>query len=178
MSRVLGRFCSENGEARIRKARNMNYFREAVALFLRLLSKVFPGEKGTPTRQMLNDVLAEHADSLVGKNQGSTAFVNEYPNSSELLDLLPLAEHTCEHLAPVVPTPGFKNRLLNDLMRQAHTQQEEDPPSLWREKRREIIIGATITSAISAAGVVAYLMHITPFNRRSPTSASEVLASK
>lgn len=150
----------------------MNYFKEAVDLFLRTWRKIVHGKQAALHDQMLDDVLAEHADSLAGADGNSSVFLHRYSDEPGLASLLPLAEHINEHLHPVAPTAGFQKRLLSDLMRQAHAQQEKDTPSLWKKRRKEIIIGATITSIISAAGVLAYLMGITPFNRRSHTSAS------
>jgi len=150
----------------------MNYFKEAVDLLLRTWRKLIQGKQAVLHDQMLDDVLAEHADSLAGGNGNSSVLMHRYSAEPELVSLLPLAEQMNEQLYPVTPTSGFRNRLLNDLMRQAHAQQEKETSSLWEERRKEIIIGATITSIISAAGVLAYLTGITPFNRRSTTSAS------
>ena len=169
-SQALTLCCYADGVKEISEAKDMNYFKEAADLFLRTWRKLVHGKQAVLHDQMLDDVLAEHADSLAGGN--SSGFVQRYSAEPELVSLLSLAEQLHERLYPVTPTSGFQNRLLNDLMRQAHAQQVKGAPSLWKERRKELIIGATITSIISAAGVLAYLMHITPFNHRSHTSAS------
>jgi len=147
----------------------MNYFKEAVDLLPQTWQRVVRGNQAIVHEQHLNDILTEHVGALIDGTRASKLYLDEYPDEAALASLLPLAEHIHEHLYPVAPTAGFQNRLLNDLMRQAHAQYERGNPSLWTAKRKEIIIGATITSVISAVGVLAYFMHILPFNRR-PTS--------
>lgn len=147
----------------------MNYFKEAVDLLPQTWQRIVYGNRAIARKQHVDDILTDHVGALIDGTHASKLYLDQYPDERVLASLLPLAEHVNEHLYPVAPTAGFRNRLLNDLMRQAHAQHERGNPSLWTEKRKEIIIGATITSVISAVGVLAYFMHILPFNRR-PTS--------
>lgn len=147
----------------------MNYLREAVDLLPRTWQRLAHGSQAVSHEQQMNEILTEHAGALTDGMRTSRFYLQQYPNETVLASLLTLAERVHEHLYPVAPAAGFQNRLLHDLMRQAHTQCERGKPSLWTEKRKEIIIGAAITSVISAIGVLAYFMHILPFTRR-PTS--------
>ena len=148
----------------------MNYLKEAVDLLPHTWQRVVHGKQTVMQEQRQNDILTEHIGALIDGRYTGRQYLDQYPDDSALASLLPLAEHVHEHLYPVTPTAGFQNRLLNDLMRQAHAQYEQGNPSLWTEKRKEIIIGATITSVISAVGVLAYFMHILPFNRRTTST--------
>ena len=78
-----------------------------------------------------------------------------------------LATWVNETLHPVTPAVGFRERLHTDLMRQAHARCGTRQMSVWEAKRKEIIIGATVGSVLSAAGVLAYvLVYHHPWNNR------------
>jgi hypothetical protein len=155
----------------------MNYLREAVDLMPKTLQRIVRGNEVVLHAQMLDDTLADHADSLGTGVESLELNWDTGEDDVELSSLLSVAECAHKGLYPVPPASGFQNRLLHDLMRRAHAQHEGGTQSLWEEKRREIIIGATITSIISAAGVLAYIMYINPFTRRSQTPAGQTADS-
>jgi|GEM_PF-4438608 len=130
---------------------------------------LFGNQDAIARRLEIETLLSAHADRLIGLTQADDTAVAPSSCEPELSELMSLATLANECLYPVRPTAGFQSRLLHNLMRQAHTQLECGCHSLWEQRRREIIIGATITSLISAVGVAAYLMRVTPFNR-PPTS--------
>jgi len=132
--------------------------------------RIFFGNQDAAGReQEIEDLLSSHADRLIGHAEADQEITLPYPTEPELSALMSLAALVNVCLQPIRPAAGFQSRLLHDLMRQAHAQLGRNNYSLWKERHREIIIGATITSLISAVGVVAYLMRVTPFNR-PPTS--------
>lgn len=145
----------------------MNLIRPVITLIKHIWCSIFGDPELVKHERESQDLLASHADRLIGQEKAEEVYA--YPNDPEIAALMSLARHTRGYLYPMRPATGFQSRLLHDLMRQAHAQLGHDGHSLWEEKRKEIIIGATITSLISAVGVVAYLMRLTPFNR-PPTS--------
>jgi hypothetical protein len=149
------------------KGVKVSYFKELVELIRRTIQSIVgtdPARSGDPA---LDDVLAKHADALVFGGGNRQDLLRQWPDEAELATLAPLAEKVNAALRPVSPSAAFKNRLYSDLMRQAGCRPS--PPSLWEERRKEIIIGATITSVLSAAGVLAYIIY-----QHSPQSRSHV----
>jgi hypothetical protein len=114
----------------------------------------------TSDKKDLEDMLAEHAEALQRGDRRTRTYFERLPEEGdELALLLPLAERVSDTLAPVAPAAAFRQQLMNDLMRQAQTRMAcAPPPSLWQEKRTEIIIGATVGSVLSAVGL-AYLIY-------------------
>lgn len=147
----------------------MNVLRRIGMLVEHVWRLLLGDQEAIDRRREVEDLLSAHADKLIGLTQVDAAAFATSSREPELSALMSLATLASEYLYPVRPAAGFQSRLLHDLMRQAHTQLEGGLHSLWQERRREIIIGATITSLISAVGVAAYLMRVTPFNR-PPTS--------
>jgi hypothetical protein len=108
----------------------------------------------------LEEVLAEHADALQRGDHRARAYFERLPDrGDDLALLLPLAERVSEAVLPVVPAAEFQKQLLADLMHtaRAHAVCAQPAPSLWQEKRTEIIIGATVGSVLSAAGVAYFI---------------------
>ena len=146
---------------------NVSYFKELIELIRRTIQSIVGSDPARADDPALDDVLAKHADALVYGDGNRQDFLRQWPEDDELATLVLLAERVDAALRPVNPSVAFKNRLYNDLMRQAGCRRST--PSLWEERRKEIIIGATITSVLSAAGVLAYIIH-----QHSPQSRSHV----
>ncbi len=114
-----------------------------------------------PENRELEELLAEHADALQRGDHRTRTYFGRLPEQGdELALLLPLAERVSETVVPVTPAAEFQARLMGELMQKARTRAActQPAPSLWQEKRTEIIIGATVGSVLSAVGV-AYLIY-------------------
>ena len=77
-----------------------------------------------------------------------------------LLRLEALSAALQEVLAPVKPPAGFRQALARDLV--ALARQKRSPHIILQrpaDHRREILIGAAVSSAVSVAGLVALLWH-------------------
>ena len=75
-------------------------------------------------------------------------------------DMAALAMDLCRVLMPVQPAPAFREELARDLAAVAH--QKKSPRIVLqrpRSHRRDILIGAAVSSAVSVAGFLAYLWH-------------------
>ena len=115
----------------------------------------------TSDKKDLEEMLAEHADALQRGDRRTRTYFERLPEEGdELALLLPLAERVSDTLAPVAPAAAFRQQLMSDLMQRAQSRSAcaPPPPSLWQEKRTEIIIGATVGSVLSAVGL-AYLIY-------------------
>jgi hypothetical protein len=153
----------------------MRYIDEIVAIIEKLWTSLrsaigsHSGDNPSATpREKLEDVLAAQAESLSQGDRSMARYLNRLPAEHETLGrLLLLATRVNETLHPVTPAVGFRERLHNDLMRQAHARCGTRQTSVWEAKRKEIIIGATVGSVLSAAGVLAYvLVYHHPWNNR------------
>ncbi len=98
------------------------------------------------------ETLAGHADRLLG----ARALPRPRPGRHDQVEgLLTLAEELQGILVPVKPDASFRRQLHSGLVREARCRQAEPEPSLFRQHRRGILIGAAaVGSVASVAGVV------------------------
>lgn len=98
------------------------------------------------------EILVSQADRL----SGSTGLPHLRPGRHEQVEgLLALAEELQRILVPVKPNDSFRRRLHSQLVQEARRCQAEPAPSLFRQHRRGILIGAAaVGSVASVAGVV------------------------
>jgi hypothetical protein len=108
------------------------------------------------------EVLAAHADRLVGNEANGEDYLNLFPDyQAELTPLLRIAERVKAVLVPVMPSPAFEAGLKQDLLAaaigRAEGQKNRKPVSFLR--RRGVLIGAAaVGSVLSVAGIVAALL--------------------
>jgi len=108
------------------------------------------------------EVLAAHADQLMGDGVESEEYLNLFPAyRAELTPLLRVAEQIKSALVPVAPSPAFEAGLKKDLLgaaiKRAEEREEKRRVSVLR--RRGVLIGAAaVGSALSVAGIVAALL--------------------
>lgn len=76
-------------------------------------------------KNLIAEVLAEHADQLLKKQKKSQDYVNLFPNHKDLPPLLTLADHINAALQPVNPPQTFKDQLQRDLIAAARVKQSE-----------------------------------------------------
>jgi len=110
--------------------------------------------------KVLAEILAAHADQLKkGQGKGSDYLVM-FPEYQEKLEpLLETAEKVKEVLVPVEPTPAFCQSLHDDLLAAGQRRLAGGVPQLARSHGRQILIrAATLGSAVSVAGAIAYLI--------------------
>ena len=108
------------------------------------------------------EVLAAHADHLMGDGPESEDYLNLFPAyRAELTTLLGIAERVKATLVPVTPSPAFEAGLKQDLL-EAAIQREEEKEEKKRVsflRRRGVLIGAAVVgSALSVAGIIAALL--------------------
>jgi len=126
------------------------------------MSEVQPGKGKSMSEKVVVEVLAAHADHLIGNQAGSEDYLNLFPAYRvELAPLLRIAERIKEVLVPATSAPAFEAGLKQDLIIAAIQRAEERSKkkriSLLR--RRGVLIGAAaIGSALSVAGIVAALL--------------------
>jgi hypothetical protein len=123
----------------------------------------------TPENRELEELLAEHADALRRGDRRTRTYFERLPEEGdELALLLPLAERVSDAMQPVVAAADFQARLMGELMQKAYARPAcaQPAPSLWREKRTEIIIGATVGSVLSAVGVAYFIYSRLPNHDR------------
>jgi hypothetical protein len=108
------------------------------------------------------EVLAAHADQLVGNGADGEDYLNLFPTyRAELEPLLQIAERVKAVLVAVEPAPTFEAGLRQDLMAAAirRAEEQEKQRRIFRLRRRGILIGAAaVGSALSVAGLVAALL--------------------
>jgi len=108
------------------------------------------------------EVLAAHADHLMGNGAESEEYLNLFPAyRAELTPLLGIAERVKAALVPVSPSTAFEAGLKQDLMaaaiKRAEGKEKKTRGLLLR--RRGVLIGAAaVGSALSVAGIVAALL--------------------
>ena len=111
---------------------------------------------------MVAEVLAAHADHLMGNQVNSEEYLSLFPAyRAELAPLLRLAERVKAALVPVTPSPTFeaelKQELLAAALQRAVKRHVKQPVPFLR--RRGFLIGAAaVGSALSVAGIVAALL--------------------
>jgi hypothetical protein len=134
----------------------MSYLQEVADRFLHSVrSAVWPEMLQA---EKLEDILSDHADGLIRGESGTRSYLNRLPEERQTLEaLLPLAERIHDALYEVGPSQAFQNRLLKDLSCRPHTRDVQSMPSLWQEKRTGLIIGATVGSVLSAAGLAYFV---------------------
>ena len=108
------------------------------------------------------EVLAAHADHLIGDGADSEDYINLFPTyRAELTPLLGIAERVKAALVPVAPSPAFEAGLKQDLLAAAIQRAEEkkEKKQVSFLRRRGVLIGAAaVGSALSVAGIVAALL--------------------
>lgn len=80
--------------------------------------------------------------------------------SVEMAALLHLARKLKQYLTPVEPSPEFRQTLHTTLVNAASARElhETEHGSWSSQHKREILIGAAVGSALSIAGVVAFVL--------------------
>lgn len=102
--------------------------------------------------KQVREVLAAHADSLVGVKDGPPASLTRNDRIQGLLDL---AEQLQGILVPVAPDAHYRRRLHGELLLEAQHRQSESEVGLFRQHRKGILIGAAaVGSVASVLGVV------------------------
>ncbi len=108
------------------------------------------------------EVLAAHADHLIGDGADSEDYLNLFPAyRAELTPLLGVAERVKAALVPVAPSPAFEAGLKQDLLAAAikRAEEKEEKKRVSFLRRRWVLIGAAaVGSALSVAGIVAALL--------------------
>jgi len=100
------------------------------------------------------DIPAEHADQLSRGPGSDVEKLQMSEQHGELRSLLQLAEQVKSVLAPVRPSPHFKQRLGSELTEMAQRRQAQDLLIETPSSRKELLIGA----AVALAGGVFYLL--------------------
>jgi hypothetical protein len=96
------------------------------------------------------DIVADYTDHLLGLGAGLSG---ELDRHDQVKGLLQLADHLNAILVPVKPDANYRRRLHGDLILKAQNRQEVSAPSLFRQHRKGILIGAALGSAASVVGV-------------------------
>ena len=109
------------------------------------------------------EVLAAHADQLVGNQGYSQDYLNLFPTyRAELAPLLRVAERVKAALVPVTASPAFEAALKADLLaaaeQRAHGREKTSRKYIAFLRRREVLIGAAVGSALSVVGILAALL--------------------
>jgi hypothetical protein len=100
----------------------------------------------------LIETLATHADQLTNSSARQPW---RGTRNDQIQGLLDLAEQLHRILVPVKPDVDFRRRLHGELILEAQRRQAERPPSLFKQHRKGILIGAAaIGSVASVAGVI------------------------
>ena len=111
---------------------------------------------------MVVEVLAAHADQLIGDGAEGEEYLNLFPAyRAELTPLLRVAERIKTALVPVAPSPSFEAGLKQDLMAAAikRAEEQEEKRRVLFLRRRGVLIGAAaVGSVLSVAGIVAALL--------------------
>jgi hypothetical protein len=116
------------------------------------------------------DTLLAYADQLIcSPARRPTPAAGLDAALAGLIDLVDLLHDT---LQPVRPRSAYRERLRHRLLMAAQEQQTEPPLSPWRQHRVGLLIGAAaLGSAMSVAGVIAYLLR-NRANHRDAQAAS------
>jgi hypothetical protein len=110
---------------------------------------------------VLVEVLAAHADRLVGNQANGEDFLELFPDhKAELAPLLRVAERVKAVLVPVTPTPTFETGLKKDLLEAAirRVEEQKSKKKVSFLRRRGVLIGAAVGSVLSVAGIIAALL--------------------
>lgn len=113
-------------------------------------------------KDVVTEVLAAHADYLIGNEADGEDYLNLFPDHrTELAPLLRIAERVRAVLVPVTASASFETGLKQDLLAAAIQRAEEESKKKRSPllRRRAILIGAAaIGSALSVAGIVVALL--------------------
>jgi hypothetical protein len=102
--------------------------------------------------KQVRELLAAHADQLVGSKAEPSARLSRNEQVQGLLDL---AEHLQGILVPVAPDAHFRRRLHGELILEAQCLQAKSEAGLFQQHRKGILIGAAaVGSVVSVIGVV------------------------
>lgn len=107
------------------------------------------------------EVLAAHADRLVGNKANGEDYLNLFPAyQAELAPLLRIAERVKAVLAPVTPSPAFEAGLKQDLLAAAlqRSEEQKEEKQVFFLRRRGVLIGAAVGSVLSVVGIIAALL--------------------
>lgn len=108
----------------------------------------------------LMETLNMHADQPTSGVIDEAEYSQMLPEQrQDLLSLLKLAERTRGALAPVGPSPDYRQRLAHDLTKMAERRTSDGIRITLRSQRREWLHGAAIGSAVAVLGGAAYLIH-------------------
>lgn len=104
------------------------------------------------------EILAAHADQLVDPRP---ELPTKLTRNDQVQGLLNLAEELQGILVPAKPNTHFRRRLHGDLILKAQCRQAEPEPSLFRQHRTGILIGAAAIGSVVASVVgvaIAFLL--------------------
>jgi hypothetical protein len=105
--------------------------------------------------RLLAEILWAHADSLT-RNRNGADYLRLFPDHhKELAPLFELAAKIKEALVPLQVSQAFRIALHNDLLAAARGHRQTG--TFFGFSRRNWVIGAALGSAMSIAGVVAYI---------------------
>jgi len=112
------------------------------------------------------EIVAAHADQLVGRVSPANGALASTERVQGLLDL---AEMVNAILVPIAPNPDFRRRLHGELILEAQRLQLEPELSLMRQHRKGIIIGAAAVGSVAsvvgvAVAVALRLRHVRTTN--------------
>jgi hypothetical protein len=112
-------------------------------------------------QRSLVELLAVHSEQLDPKSIDSMVSGDlSTEQRSELGSLLRLAAQVKEALAPVCPSPSFRQQLRTNLTEMARRRKTRDIMVDVPTRPRELLIGAAIGSAVALAGGIAYLIRV------------------
>ena len=104
----------------------------------------------------VREILAAHADEIVGPSPGPSPNLGRHDRVQGLLDL---AEQVQGILVPVEPNLHFRRRLHGDLVLEAQRRQAERAANPLIQHRKGILIGAAaVGSVASVAGLAIALV--------------------
>ncbi len=119
------------------------------------------GKDRTVSDNVIVEVLAAHADHLVGNKDNGEEYLNLFPAyQAELAPLLRIAERVKAALVPVRPSPAFEAGLKQDLLAAAvqRADARESEKRFTFLRRRGVLIGAAVGSVLSVVGIVVALL--------------------
>lgn len=103
------------------------------------------------------EILSAHFEQLDNPDASRAEALTRKEQVQGLLDI---AEQLQGILVPVQPDPNFRRRLHGELILETQRRQAEPSPNLFRQHRKEIILGAAaVGSVASVLGVaVAFVL--------------------
>lgn len=113
------------------------------------------------SENVIVEVLAAHADHLVTDETNGGGYLDLFPDHrTELAPLLRIAERVKAVLVSATLSPEFEAALKQDLLTAALQRSEEQQSQKQGSflRRRGVLIGAAVGSALSVAGIVAALV--------------------